>query len=133
MSINILTIGAMLLISMVLLFTVNVAYNLYLRQWFDAYLQGAPVSLYKLIEMTFTRVPAKKLVPAYIAAKNAGLDVVIEDLEFHYTLGGDPEAVVHAMVMAREEGKALSFNNACQDDLSEMPPVPGLAREKLIL
>ncbi len=119
MPVNVLTIGSMLLLSTILLLIVNVAYILYGRQWFDAYRQGAQVSLFKLVELTFKRVPAKILVAAYIAATHAGLDVTVEDLEFHHMQGGDVTAVVQAMVRAREEGKALSFKNACFNNLNE--------------
>jgi uncharacterized protein YqfA (UPF0365 family) len=119
MPFNFLTISAMLLLSMILLLIVNVAYILYGRQWFDAYRQGAQVSLFKLVELTFKRVPAKILVAAYIVAKNAGLDVTVEDLEFHHMQGGDVTAVVRAMVRACEEGQALSFKNACFNNLNE--------------
>ena len=125
MPIDVLTIGAMLLLSTILLLIVNVGYILYGRQWFDAYRQGAPVSIFKLMEMTFKRVPSKTLVAAYIAAKKAGLDLTIEDLEFHHSQGGDAAAVVQAMLTAREEGKALSFKNACSNNLT---PLPGLGR-----
>lgn len=86
--------------------------------WFMAATSGAYVSASKLIGMKLRRIKYKVIVDAYIRAKKAGLDILINDLETHYMAGGNVIKVVDALISAHSANIALSFSSARAIDLA---------------
>lgn len=93
------------------------AYLYYGRIWFRAKVRGCPVPLERMVQMTFRRASAFKVVNAYVDAKTAGLDIELEELELRDRARDNVRQIVRGMVAAKNEGLELSFEEACARDL----------------
>ncbi len=92
------------------------AYLYYGRIWFRAKVKGFPVPLGRLVQMTFRRASAFKVVNAYVDAKLAGLDLGLDELESLDRARGRVRRVVRAMIAAKEAGSEVSFGRASELD-----------------
>ncbi len=103
--------------------------------WLQAYTSGAPVGMFHLVGMALRHVPAAQIVSQYIAARRAGLDLTLTELEALHLAGGHPSGVVRALIAARQAGLALDFRQACAIDLSGrdvVAVVDGAVRPKVL-
>lgn len=86
--------------------------------WVNAWLADVPVGLDTLVGMRLRQVdPASVIMPA-IMARQAGLDVSIEDLESLSIAGGRVYTVVSAMIAASRANIPLTFSEARAVDLA---------------
>lgn len=90
----------------------------YVSLWMQAMLSGTPVQMIDLILMRFRRVDPKTIVFNRISAHKAGLDLYVEQLETHYLAGGRVTNVVHALIRAKSEGLALTWEQASAADFA---------------
>lgn len=96
----------------------------YGQLWFQAFMSGAEISLWKLIGMSLRQVNSRLIVKAKIMAKQSGLDVnwrtgiSTTRLEAHYLAGGNVMGVIHAIIAAQRAGIDLDFDRAAAIDLA---------------
>lgn len=93
------------------------AYVYYGRLWFRSRLKGCPVSLGRMMRMTFRGISAFDVVTAYMNAHLAQIEVELDDLEAHAGEKGRSRDVVKAMIAARQTGSSVSFSEARTLDL----------------
>lgn len=90
--------------------------------WLQALLSGAPVDLAWLIAAQFRRAPARQIVFERIRARQAGVDLPPEALEAHALAGGNIQRVVEALIVARNAGVELGWDEVCRTDLAGEDP-----------
>jgi uncharacterized protein YqfA (UPF0365 family) len=112
------TLGAVLLLILVVAALGVVLYLIPVRLWIAAFASGAYVSLFTLVGMRLRRVPPGTIVTARISAVKAGLDIPVNDLEAHYLAGGNVVNVVHAMISADKANIVMPFKRAAAIDLA---------------
>jgi uncharacterized protein YqfA (UPF0365 family) len=94
------------------------------KQWFQAYMSSADISLLSLVGMGFRQVDSKVILAAKIMVAQAGLDIRSPNgistarLEAHYLAGGDVLKVVHAIIAAHRALIDLDFDRAVAIDLA---------------
>jgi len=86
--------------------------------WIKAFLSKSHVSATRLAGMRLRRINAGLLVNSYINAKKAGVLLTMDDLESHYSAGGDVERIVDAMIAAKGANLNLSIETAKAIDLA---------------
>ena len=86
--------------------------------WLRAWLAGSYVGIVNLVAMRLRQVPYGLMVDARIAAKKAGLDMTIDELEAHFLAGGNVVPTVHALIAARKAKIELDWDRACAIDLA---------------
>ena len=86
--------------------------------WLWARRNGVPVSVVTLMGMSLRKTPAHLIVENLIAAKGAGLDLSIVDLEGLYLAGGHVTNVVRALIASQKLKEPLDFKRAFAIDLS---------------
>ena len=89
-----------------------------IRIWFRALVSGVKISMTRLIGMRWRGIKVISLVDAYIAAKKAGLDISIDELESHYLAKGDVIKVVNALISAHSANMELTAETARAIDLA---------------
>lgn len=94
-----------------------IAYLYFGRLWFRAHVKGCPVSLGRLVSMTFQGANAYRIVNALVEAHLAGIEVSLEDLEEHDRGRGKVRSVVGSMIRAKAAGSELSFDEARKLDM----------------
>ena len=104
-----LAIGVLLLIGLFFYF---------LKIWVQAWMSGAPVSLFKLLGMKLRKVPPSLIVGARIQLVKAGIELGTDPLEAHYLAGGDVLMVVNALIAADKANIDLNFQKACAINLA---------------
>jgi uncharacterized protein YqfA (UPF0365 family) len=112
------TLGAVMLLILVVAALGVVLYLIPVRLWIAAFASGAYVSLFTLVGMRLRRVPPGTIVTARISAVKAGLDIPVNDLEAHYLAGGNVVNVVHAMISADKANIVMPFKRAAAIDLA---------------
>jgi uncharacterized protein YqfA (UPF0365 family) len=101
-----------------------IAFAAYGKQWFQAYMSSADVSMLSLIGMGFRQVNSRVIVQAKIMAAQAGLDInrragiSTQRLEAHYLAGGNVTNVILAIIAAHRAGIPLDFDRAAAIDLA---------------
>lgn len=86
--------------------------------WLRARVSGAPVAMLNLIAMWLRKSPMALIVDSRITAKQAGLDITIDQLEAHHIAGGSVADVVLAKIAADHQGNSLTFDQVCAIDLA---------------
>lgn len=87
--------------------------------WTTALFSGVKLSIFQLIGMRLRRVKPNLIVEELIKAAKANLpDVKLALLEAHYLAKGNINAVVDALISARNAGIALTFEQAAAIDLA---------------
>jgi uncharacterized protein YqfA (UPF0365 family) len=105
-------------------FIALIAFAIYGKLWFQAYMSSADVSMMSLIGMGFRQVNSRVIVQAKIMAAQAGLDInrrtgtSTQRLEAHYLAGGNVMNVIHAIIAAHRAGIDLDFDRAAAIDLA---------------
>jgi uncharacterized protein YqfA (UPF0365 family) len=112
------TLGAVMLLILVVAALGVVLYLIPVRLWIAAFASGAYVSLFTLVGMRLRRVPPGTIVTARISAVKAGLDIPVNDLEAHFLAGGNVVNVVHAMISADKANIVMPFKRAAAIDLA---------------
>ena len=60
----------------------------YVSLWFQAFVSGAPISLFNIIGISLRKIPPRIIVGARITSFKAGLkQITVSDLETHYLAG----------------------------------------------
>ena len=90
----------------------------YLSLWYQALVAGIQLSLIELMMLRFRRIDPKVIVHNLIAARRAGLDLSMEQLEIHYLAGGSVSNVVQALIIAVQTGIDLTWEQAMAIDLA---------------
>src|SRR5580704_5836019 len=91
----------------------------FVGMWFQAFVSGAPVSLFNIIGMSLRKIPPRIIVNARIVSFKAGLkDITVSDLETHYLAGGHVTEVVQALIAADKANIALDWRRATAIDLA---------------
>lgn len=91
----------------------------YISLWFQAFVSGAPISLFNIIGMSLRKIPARFIINARINLyKSGNKAVTVSDLETHYLAGGNVPNVVGAMIAADKANITLSWRQATAIDLA---------------
>jgi uncharacterized protein YqfA (UPF0365 family) len=91
----------------------------YVSLWFQAFVSGAPISLFNIIGISLRKIPPRIIVNARITSFKAGLkQITVSDLETHYLAGGNVLNVVQAMIVADKANFPLTWRQATAIDLA---------------
>ena len=91
----------------------------YVGLWFQAFVSGAPISLFNIIGISMRKIQPRLVVTALITLKKAGLkDITTEDIETHYLAGGNVADVVRAVIAADKANIKLDWRRATAIDLA---------------
>lgn len=107
-----------------IIFVLGIAFMVYGKLWFQAFMSSADVSLSSLVCMGFRKVRPTIIVPAKIMAAQAQLNISRKNgistnrLEAHYLADGDVLRVINAIIAAHRAGIDLSFDRAAAIDLA---------------
>ncbi len=108
----------------ILVFVLMIAFAMYGKLWFQAYMSSADVSMLSLIGMAFRQVRSDIIVRAKVMAAQSGLDInrrtgiSTQRVEAHYLAGGNVMNVVNAIIAAHRAGIPLDFDQAAAIDLA---------------
>ena len=78
---------------------------------------GAPVPMFKLIELRFLRIPHSLVVDARITAMRAGIPVSVDQITAHHMAGGNVVSAVQTLIKAKNSGIEMDWPRACAIDL----------------
>lgn len=114
--------GSIVVLLIVLLFLLPLVLSLAaavrnLLPWFQARLNGVPVNLPQIIGMRFRKVNPNLVVRTLVLAKQAGVELSCDEVERAYLRGADLRRIAPALVRARNEGKAYTFQQLVDSDL----------------
>lgn len=124
MSSTTMVIAGLFCVGSILVFVLMIAFAMYGKLWFQAYMSSADVSMLSLIGMAFRQVRSDVVVRAKVMAAQAGLDInrrtgiSTQRVEAHYLAGGNVMNVVNAIIAAHRAGIALDFDQAAAIDLA---------------
>ncbi|MCB9885020.1 MAG: flotillin-like protein FloA [Planctomycetes bacterium] len=90
----------------------------FLNLWVQAYMSGTRIGLFQLVGMSLRKVNPSVIVRGAISATQAGLPIVVRDLEAHYLAGGNVPRVVNALIAADRANLGLDFRQAAAIDLA---------------
>jgi len=91
----------------------------YVSLWFQAFVSGAPISLFNIVGMSLRKIPPRLIVDARINSFKAGLkQIATADLETHFLAGGHVHDVVRAMIAADKANIPLDWRQATAIDLA---------------
>jgi uncharacterized protein YqfA (UPF0365 family) len=90
----------------------------FINLWIQAYMSGTRISLFQLIGMSLRKVNPTVIVRGAISATQAGLPLIVRDLEAHYLAGGNVTRVVIALIAADRANLGLDFRQAAAIDLA---------------
>ena len=141
---------AIILVAVLLVLIALVFAILPVKIWFRALVSGVKISMARLIGMKWRGIKITPIVDAYIAAKKAGLDLSIDELESHVLAKGDVIKVVTALIRAHsanivlEPATARAIDLAGRDVLNavkvsvnpkviETPPISAIAKDGIEL
>ncbi len=111
----------LLLVALVALIAVILFFMMlrYISLWFQAFVSGAPISLFNIIGISLRKIPPRIIVSARITSFKAGLkQITVSDLETHYLAGGNVLNVVQAMIVADKANFPLTWRQATAIDLA---------------
>ncbi len=109
-------IGFLALVLSVVLITVL---GRYFSLWFQAFVSGAPISLFNIAGISMRKIPPRLIVNARINLCKAGLkNITVSDLETHYLAGGHLNEVVRALIAADKANIDLDWRRATAIDLA---------------
>ncbi len=96
----------------------TVAYMIPFRAWQRARRNDLAISLGTLVGLKMRRFNARVIVDGLIKAKKIQLDMDILDLMAHYKADGSINRVMDALTIAHEANYDLTYDEACEIDLS---------------
>lgn len=143
-------IAAIIIVFVLLILIALIFALLPIKIWFRALVSGVKISMVRLIGMKWRGIKVTPIVDAYIAAKKAGLDLSIDELESHVLAKGDVIKVVNALISAHsaniilEPATARAIDLAGRDVLNavkvsvnpkviETPPISAIAKDGIEL
>src|SRR4051794_18757090 len=86
--------------------------------WISALAAGVKVSIFTLIGMRLRRVIPSRVINPLIKAHKAGINVTNNQLESHYSAGGNVDRVVNALIAAHRANIELMFERCAAIDLA---------------
>ena len=113
--------GGIALLALVVIAIVVINYG---KQWLQAYMSNARVSMLSLIGMSLRQVPSRTIVEAKIMAMQAGVGtdpqtgITTRRLEAHFLAGGNVPRVIQAIIAAHRADIDLDFDRAAAIDLA---------------
>lgn len=108
-----------IMIALAVLLMGALLYFIPLGLWITARFSGVKLSIFQLIGMRLRRIKPNLIVDELIKAAKSNLhDVKLPLLEAHYLAKGNINAVVTALISARNAGIALTFEQAAAIDLA---------------
>lgn len=110
--ITLITVASLIVIAIVL-FCVLVP----IKEYFKCLISHAHLSAGKLRSLKMRDLPYKLITEWYIYAKKAGINLTCDDLEVHYSTGGNLKNVVNGLVYSKDACVELSFDTAKTLDL----------------
>jgi uncharacterized protein YqfA (UPF0365 family) len=90
----------------------------YILLWRSGRSVGAELGLGGLFAMRMRKVNPRVVIGAYVVARNAGVDVAIDDIERHLSHGGRVENVIEAVRLAGSKQLRVTWRGLCQQDLN---------------
>lgn len=91
----------------------------YISLWFQAFVSGAPISLFNIIGISLRKIPPRIILNARITSYKAGLkQITVSDLETHYLAGGNVINIVRAMIASDKANFPLTWRQATAIDLA---------------
>ena len=93
-------------------------YLLPVNLWFTAQLSNVKISLLNLVLMRLRKVPPSLVTNAMITSTKAGLNITSNDIETHYSAGGNVNKVIKALISADKANIPLNFKLATAIDLA---------------
>ena len=91
----------------------------YVSLWFQAFVSGAPISLFNIIGISLRKIPPRIILNARITSYKAGLkQITVSDLETHYLAGGNIINVVRALIACEKANFPLTWRQATAIDLA---------------
>ncbi|MES2122425.1 MAG: flotillin-like protein FloA [Chlamydiota bacterium] len=117
------SLGGFVLLVFILLaivaFVLGVMVIRFVGMWFQAFVSGAPISLFNIIGISMRKIPPRIIVNARITTYKAGLkQITVSDLETHYLAGGNLINVVRAMIASDKANFPLTWRQATAIDLA---------------
>ena len=110
-------IGLLIVVGIVFLVVLVIVFQ-FMSLWVQAFVSGAPVSLFSLIGMRLRKVRLDVIVLSRIKSVKAGLKVETNMLETHYLAGGRVPSVINALIAANRAKIDLPWDTACAIDLA---------------
>ncbi|MBN1852928.1 MAG: flotillin-like protein FloA [Pirellulales bacterium] len=113
--------GGIAILALVVIAIVVINYG---KQWLQAYMSNARVSILSLIGMSLRQVNSRVIVEAKIMAMQAGVGtdpqtgITTRRLEAHYLAGGNVPRVINAIIAAHRADIDLDFDRAAAIDLA---------------
>ncbi|MEM9553257.1 MAG: flotillin-like FloA family protein [Acidobacteriota bacterium] len=88
------------------------------RWWWRARAAGLDLHVVELVGVRLRGANPRQILPALARAHAADLGVSLTEVTDHALAGGRVDAVVDAMIAARDEGREVSFRQAARRDLA---------------
>ena len=98
-----------------------IIYLYYGRLWFECHIAQAPVSIFRLVSMTFRGSGARPVAKANIFAAKHDLDLTLDQLEGCAQRGGDVVAAVQRLAAERRTGRIVTFEEVCSGTIDRTP------------
>ena len=86
--------------------------------WISALAASVDVGIFTLVGMRLRRVTPAYIVMPLIKANKAGIDVSVNQLEAHYSAGGNVDRVIDALIAAHRAQIPLPFERSAAIDLA---------------
>ena len=90
----------------------------YLLLWRAARLIEAPLTLGEIIAMRRRKVDPRVIIHGFGAAKEAQLDLTVNQIERHVSHGGRAMQVIEALTLAQSEKVRATWTELCRRDLN---------------
>ena len=115
----------LLFIGGVLFFSLLSVFGLVLKRiftslplWFESKVAGTPISLWRLLVISFEKLDARQLFETLKILRKAGVRVECTELEAHLLAGGDLTRVCQAAVAVDKAGLSFGFQDIARFDLA---------------
>lgn len=86
--------------------------------WFESKVAGAPISLWRLLIISFEKLDARRIFETLKMLRKAGVTVTCPELEAHLLAGGNLDRVCQAAVAVDKAGLAFGFQDIARFDLA---------------
>ena len=86
--------------------------------WISSLAANVRINIFNMVGMKLRRVKPAKIVLPLIKARNAGLNLNVNQLEAHHLAGGNVDNVVDALIASECAGIELKFEKAAAIDLA---------------
>jgi len=86
--------------------------------WISSMAANVRISIFNMVGMKLRRVKPAKIILPLIKARQAGLNLNVNQLEAHYLAGGNVDNVVDALIASERAGIELRFEKAAAIDLA---------------